>query len=95
MITPAYVRTMAAYNAEMNRRLYEAANRLFEATQPQIPSGRMRLQILDEAAGNPLALLELAGTTTHAGGLPVGGGDGAPTAGNTGLAGTTAGRRFQ
>ena len=28
MITPAYVRTMAAYNAEMNRRLYEAADRL-------------------------------------------------------------------
>jgi uncharacterized damage-inducible protein DinB len=28
MITPAYVRTMAAYNAEMNRRLYEAASRL-------------------------------------------------------------------
>src|SRR5207248_4789113 len=28
MITPAYVRTMAAYNAEMNQRLYEAANRL-------------------------------------------------------------------
>ena len=26
MITPAYVRTMAAYNAEMNRRLYDAAN---------------------------------------------------------------------
>jgi hypothetical protein len=25
MITPAYVRTMAAYNAEMNRRLYAAA----------------------------------------------------------------------
>jgi uncharacterized damage-inducible protein DinB len=31
MITPAYVRTMAAYNAEMNRRLYDAANRLTEA----------------------------------------------------------------
>jgi uncharacterized damage-inducible protein DinB len=31
MITPAYVRTMAAYNAEMNRRLYEAAARLGEA----------------------------------------------------------------
>lgn len=30
MITPAYVRTMAAYNAEMNRRLYEAAGRLSE-----------------------------------------------------------------
>jgi uncharacterized damage-inducible protein DinB len=30
MITPAYVRTMAAYNAEMNRRLYDAANRLGE-----------------------------------------------------------------
>lgn len=30
MITPAYVRTMAAYNAEMNRRLYVAANRLPE-----------------------------------------------------------------
>ena len=28
MITPAYVRTMAAYNEEMNRRLYEAAARL-------------------------------------------------------------------
>src|SRR5437016_5113654 len=26
MITPAYVRTMAAYNAEMNKRLYDAAN---------------------------------------------------------------------
>ena len=31
MITPAYVRTMAAYNAEMNRRLYGAANRLGDA----------------------------------------------------------------
>lgn len=28
MIAPAYVQTMAAYNAEMNRRLYEAAGRL-------------------------------------------------------------------
>ena len=28
MITPAYVRTMAAYNAEMNRRLYSAADRI-------------------------------------------------------------------
>jgi uncharacterized damage-inducible protein DinB len=28
MITPAFVRTMAAYNAEMNRRLYAAAARL-------------------------------------------------------------------
>ena len=28
MITPAYVRTMAAYNAAMNRRLYDAADRL-------------------------------------------------------------------
>ncbi len=31
MITPAYVRTMAAYNAEMNRRLYAAADRLDDA----------------------------------------------------------------
>ncbi|MBV8889507.1 MAG: DinB family protein [Alphaproteobacteria bacterium] len=31
MITPAYVRTMAAYNAEMNRRLYGAALRLTDA----------------------------------------------------------------
>ena len=30
MITPAYVRTMAAYNAEMNHRLYSAAARLSE-----------------------------------------------------------------
>ena len=31
MITPAYVRTMAEYNAEMNRRLYGAAARLSDA----------------------------------------------------------------
>src|SRR6266851_2971150 len=31
MITPPYVRTMAEYNAEMNRRLYAAANRLSDA----------------------------------------------------------------
>ena len=31
MITPAYCRTMAAYNAEMNRRLYGAADRLSDA----------------------------------------------------------------
>src|SRR5487761_1568525 len=31
MITPAYARTMAAYNAEMNRRLYDAAAKLSEA----------------------------------------------------------------
>jgi uncharacterized damage-inducible protein DinB len=31
MITPAYVRTMARYNAEMNRRLYGAAAQLSDA----------------------------------------------------------------
>jgi uncharacterized damage-inducible protein DinB len=31
LVTPAYVRTMAAYNAEMNRRLYAAAARLTDA----------------------------------------------------------------
>ena len=31
MIAPAYVRTMAAYNAEMNRRVYDAAARLDDA----------------------------------------------------------------
>jgi uncharacterized damage-inducible protein DinB len=31
MITPAYLRTMAAYNAEMNRRLYDAAANLSDA----------------------------------------------------------------
>jgi uncharacterized damage-inducible protein DinB len=31
MVTAAYVRTMAAYNAEMNRRLYEAAARIPDA----------------------------------------------------------------
>ena len=31
MITPAYIRTMAAYNAKMNRRLYDAASRLSNA----------------------------------------------------------------
>ena len=31
MITPSYVRTMAAYNGEMNRHLYAAASRLPDA----------------------------------------------------------------
>ena len=31
MITPAYVRTMAAYNAEVNRRWYGAADTLTDA----------------------------------------------------------------
>ncbi len=35
MITPAYVQTMAAYNAEMNRRWYAAASRLTEAPRPE------------------------------------------------------------
>jgi uncharacterized damage-inducible protein DinB len=33
MITPAYARTMAAYNAEMNRRVYAAAGRLPDAAR--------------------------------------------------------------
>lgn len=33
MITPEYVRTMAAYNAEMNRRMYAAADRLEDAAR--------------------------------------------------------------
>ena len=31
LVTPAYVRTMAAYNAEMNRRIYDAAARIPDA----------------------------------------------------------------
>jgi uncharacterized damage-inducible protein DinB len=31
MITPAYVQTMAAYNAEMNRRIYAAAGKMTDA----------------------------------------------------------------
>ncbi len=38
MITSAYVRTMAAYNAEMNRRFYGAAARLSDAER-QAPRG--------------------------------------------------------
>jgi uncharacterized damage-inducible protein DinB len=38
MITPAYIRTMAAYNTEMNRRLYGAAARLSE-TERRAPRG--------------------------------------------------------
>jgi uncharacterized damage-inducible protein DinB len=38
MITPGYVRTMAAYNAEMNRRLYRAAARLSEEER-RLPRG--------------------------------------------------------
>jgi uncharacterized damage-inducible protein DinB len=39
MITPPYVRTMAAYNAEMNRRLYDAAERLSEAERRRDRAG--------------------------------------------------------
>ena len=35
MITPAYIRTMAEYNAEMNRRLFAAASRLSDAQRRQ------------------------------------------------------------
>jgi len=35
MITATYIRTMAAYNAEMNRRLYCAAARLSDAERRQ------------------------------------------------------------
>jgi uncharacterized damage-inducible protein DinB len=35
MITPAYIRTMAEYNAEMNRRLYAAAARLSDDERRQ------------------------------------------------------------
>src|SRR5215469_868898 len=38
MITPAYIRTMAEYNAEMNRRLYDAAARLSDADR-RMPRG--------------------------------------------------------
>jgi uncharacterized damage-inducible protein DinB len=38
MITPAYIRTMAEYNAEMNRRLYVAAARLSDAER-RLPRG--------------------------------------------------------
>src|ERR1044071_9317542 len=31
MVTASYVRTMAAYNAEMNRRLYDASARISDA----------------------------------------------------------------
>jgi uncharacterized damage-inducible protein DinB len=35
IVTPAYVRTMAAYNAEMNRRIYAAAERIPDAARRQ------------------------------------------------------------
>ena len=38
MITPAYIRSMAEYNAEMNRRLYSAAARLPDAER-RMPRG--------------------------------------------------------
>ena len=38
MITPAYIRTMAEYNAEMNRQLYGAAARLTDAER-RVPRG--------------------------------------------------------
>ena len=38
MITPAYIRTMAEYNAEVNRRLYAAAGRLTDVER-RMPRG--------------------------------------------------------
>jgi uncharacterized damage-inducible protein DinB len=38
MITPAYIRTMAEYNAEMNRRLFSAAGRLSD-DERRLPRG--------------------------------------------------------
>ena len=35
LVAPDYVRTMAAYNAEMNRRLYETAGRLTDSARRQ------------------------------------------------------------
>jgi uncharacterized damage-inducible protein DinB len=35
LVTPPFVRTMAAYNAEMNRRIYAAAGRIPDATRRQ------------------------------------------------------------
>ena len=32
-VTPAFVRIMAAYNGEMNKRLYDAASRLSDAAR--------------------------------------------------------------
>lgn len=40
----------------------QAANDLLDLRRPHVPRGRMRMQILDQAGGNPLALLELAST---------------------------------
>ncbi|GAA3170370.1 AAA family ATPase [Nonomuraea salmonea] len=44
----------------------EAANRLLDR-QPAPPTGRRRVRILQEAAGNPLALIELARATPQQG----------------------------
>src|SRR5713101_933367 len=38
LVSPAFVRTMAAYNAEMNRRIYAAAQRLPESAR-RLPRG--------------------------------------------------------
>ncbi|MEV4569790.1 AAA family ATPase [Nonomuraea sp. NPDC049419] len=46
----------------------EAANRLLDR-QPTPPTGRSRVRILQEAAGNPLALIELARATPNGGGV--------------------------
>jgi uncharacterized damage-inducible protein DinB len=52
MITPAYVRTMAAYNAEMNRRLYAAATRVPDAERKACFDGWPRPPVrIKESAG--------------------------------------------
>ena len=57
MITSAYVRTMAAYNAEMNRRLFEAANRLTEEERGKVGTRGERLDESVPGSGLGLAIV--------------------------------------
>ena len=56
MVDPAFVRTMAAYNAEMNRRLYEAAWRIPDSRAsagPRRVLGLAARHALPSALGRP------------------------------------------
>ena len=72
MITPAWCRMMAAYNAEMNRRLYAAADRLTEAQREESRGaffGSVRGTLSHLLWGDTIWMSRFAGWDAPAGGI--------------------------
>jgi uncharacterized damage-inducible protein DinB len=73
MITPAYVRTMAAYNAEMNRRWYAAADTLTDAQRREDQGaffGSIHRTLSHLLWGDRIWMSRFAGWDAPEGGIP-------------------------